>query len=146
VAVLRDPATTAGQGQIGAIQALAASFAVEVTPVNVRDSGEIEHAMAAFARTSRDGLIVTFVVLACISAPPRRRLLSSISGAVLSWFLPEGLDLQSSPCTESTGSITGVATQYPHLNGLGDFDGGRQWLAAVVESIAYEGLRIEAAK
>jgi putative ABC transport system substrate-binding protein len=59
VAVLRDPATTAGQGQIGAIQAMAPSFGVEVNPVNVRDSGEIEYAIAAFARTSRDGLIVT---------------------------------------------------------------------------------------
>ena len=59
VAVLRDPATTAGQGQIGAIQAMAPSFGVEVTPVNVRDRGEIEHAIAAFVRTSRDGLIVT---------------------------------------------------------------------------------------
>src|SRR5262249_3818439 len=45
VAVLRDPGTTAGQGQIGAIQAMAPSFGVEVTPVNVRDSGEIEHAI-----------------------------------------------------------------------------------------------------
>ena len=59
VAVLRDPATTAGQGQIGAIQAMAPSFGVEVTPVNVRDGGEIEHAIAAFVRTPRDGLIVT---------------------------------------------------------------------------------------
>jgi len=59
VAVLRDPATTAGQGQIGAIQAMASSFGVEVTPINVRDGGEIEHAIAAFVRTRRDGLIVT---------------------------------------------------------------------------------------
>ena len=59
VAVLRDPATTAGQGQIGAIQAMASSFGVEVTPINVRDSGEIERAITAFVRTSRDGLIVT---------------------------------------------------------------------------------------
>ena len=59
VAVLRDPAITAGQGQIGAIQAMAPSFGVEVTPVNVRDSGDIERAIAAFVRTSRDGLIVT---------------------------------------------------------------------------------------
>jgi ABC-type uncharacterized transport system substrate-binding protein len=59
VAVLRDPATTAGQGQIGALQAMAPSFGVEVTPVNVRDSGDIERAIAAFVRTSRDGLIVT---------------------------------------------------------------------------------------
>jgi putative ABC transport system substrate-binding protein len=58
VAVLRDPATTAGQGQIGAIQAMAPSFGVEVTPVNVRDGGEIERAIAA-VRTSRDGLVVT---------------------------------------------------------------------------------------
>src|SRR5215475_5665166 len=59
VAVLRDPGTTAGQGQIGAIQAIAPSFGVEVTPVNVRDGGEIERATAAFVRSSRDGLIVT---------------------------------------------------------------------------------------
>jgi putative tryptophan/tyrosine transport system substrate-binding protein len=59
VAVLRDPAITAGQGQVGAIVAVAPSFGVEVTPINVRDSGEIERAIAAFARTSRDGLIVT---------------------------------------------------------------------------------------
>jgi hypothetical protein len=30
-----------------------------VTPVNVRDSGEIERAIRTFDRTSRDGLIVT---------------------------------------------------------------------------------------
>jgi putative ABC transport system substrate-binding protein len=53
VAVLRDPATTAGQGQVGAIQALAPSFGVEATPINVRDAGEIERAIAAFARNSR---------------------------------------------------------------------------------------------
>ena len=59
VAVLRDPATTAGQGQFGAIQAMASSFGVEVTPINVRDTGEIERAITAFVPTSRDGLIVT---------------------------------------------------------------------------------------
>jgi putative tryptophan/tyrosine transport system substrate-binding protein len=59
VAVLRDPAITAGQGQVGAILAVAPSFGVEVTPISVRDTGEIERAIAAFARTSRDGLIVT---------------------------------------------------------------------------------------
>jgi putative tryptophan/tyrosine transport system substrate-binding protein len=59
VAVLRDPAITAGQGQIGAIQAMAPSFGVEVTPVNVRESGDIERGIAAFVRTSRDGMIVT---------------------------------------------------------------------------------------
>ena len=59
VAVLRDPAIAGGQGQVAAIQAVAPSFGMEVTPINVRDSGEIERAIAVFARTSRYGLIVT---------------------------------------------------------------------------------------
>ena len=66
VAVLRDPAITAGQGQIGAIQAMAPSFGVEVTPVNVRESGDIERGIAAFVRTSRDGMIVTASALAAV--------------------------------------------------------------------------------
>jgi putative ABC transport system substrate-binding protein len=59
VAVLRDPAIAGGQGQVAAIQAVAPSFGMEVTPINVRDTGEMERAIAAFAHTSRDGLIVT---------------------------------------------------------------------------------------
>ena len=58
-AVLRDPAIAAGIGQFGAIQAVAPSLGVEVSPVNVRDAGEIERAVAAFARASNGGLIVT---------------------------------------------------------------------------------------
>jgi putative tryptophan/tyrosine transport system substrate-binding protein len=58
VAVLRDSATPTGMGQFGVIQALAPSFRVEVTPVNVRDIGEIERAVAAFARSPNGGLIV----------------------------------------------------------------------------------------
>ena len=58
-AVLRDPAIPAGIGQFGAIQAVAPSLGVEVSPVNVRDAGEIERAVAAFARCSNGGLIVT---------------------------------------------------------------------------------------
>ena len=59
VAVLRDPAIAAGPGQLGAIQAVAPSFGVELTPVNVRDATEIERAVVAFARSSNGGLIVT---------------------------------------------------------------------------------------
>src|SRR5262245_7546733 len=58
-AVLRDPAITAGIGQFGVIQSVAQSLGVEVSPVNVRDPGEIERAVAAFARTPNAGLIVT---------------------------------------------------------------------------------------
>jgi putative tryptophan/tyrosine transport system substrate-binding protein len=58
-AVLRDPSTPTGIGQFGVIQAMAPSLRVEVNPVNVRDAGEIERAVTAFARSSNGGLIVT---------------------------------------------------------------------------------------
>ena len=64
VAVLRDPTTPTGTGQFGAIQAVAPSLRVEVSPVNMRDAGEIERAVAAFARASNGGLIVTASALA----------------------------------------------------------------------------------
>jgi putative tryptophan/tyrosine transport system substrate-binding protein len=58
-AVFRDPALPPGIGQFSAIQAVAPSLGVEVIPVNVREAGEIERAVAAFARSSNGGLIVT---------------------------------------------------------------------------------------
>jgi putative ABC transport system substrate-binding protein len=58
VAVLRDPNIPSGTGQFGVIQASAPSVRVEVSPVNIRDAGEIERAVAAFARSSNGGLIV----------------------------------------------------------------------------------------
>ena len=59
VAVLRDPATPTGIGQFGVIQAAAPSLRVEVSPLNVRDAGEIERGVAAFARSSNGGLILS---------------------------------------------------------------------------------------
>jgi putative ABC transport system substrate-binding protein len=59
VGVLRDPAITAGIGLWSAIQAVAPSFGVELTPVNMRDAAEIERGITAFARGPNDGLIVT---------------------------------------------------------------------------------------
>jgi putative tryptophan/tyrosine transport system substrate-binding protein len=59
VAVLRDSAIAAGTGQFGAIQSVAPSLGVELTPVNVRDPGEIERAISAFASSPNGGLIVT---------------------------------------------------------------------------------------
>ena len=58
-AVLRDPAIAAGIGQFAAIQAVAPSFGMELSPVDVRDAGEIERAITAFARAPNGGLIVT---------------------------------------------------------------------------------------
>jgi putative tryptophan/tyrosine transport system substrate-binding protein len=59
VAVLRDPATPSGPAQFGVIQAVAPSLRVEVNPVNMRDTAEIERTVAAFARSPNGGLILT---------------------------------------------------------------------------------------
>jgi putative ABC transport system substrate-binding protein len=59
VAVLRDPAIASGIGQFGAIQSAAPSLGLEASPVNLRDAGEIERNIAAFARSPNGGLIVT---------------------------------------------------------------------------------------
>jgi putative tryptophan/tyrosine transport system substrate-binding protein len=58
-AVIRDAAISSGIGQFGAIQSAAPSLGIEVSPVNVRDASEIEHAVAAFARSPNGGLILT---------------------------------------------------------------------------------------
>ncbi|MGA9816482.1 MAG: ABC transporter substrate-binding protein [Pseudolabrys sp.] len=59
VAILRDPTSAAGIGQFSAIQSAAQSLGVNLTPVSVRDAGEIERGVAAFARSDNGGLIVT---------------------------------------------------------------------------------------
>ena len=58
-AVLRDPAVASGIGQFGAVQIVAPSLGLQVSPVDVRDAGEIERAVTAFARGLNGGLIVT---------------------------------------------------------------------------------------
>ena len=58
-AVIRDSAIAAGAGQFGAVQAVAPMLGLEVSPINVRDAGEIERAIAGFARSPNEGLIVT---------------------------------------------------------------------------------------
>ena len=59
VAVLRDPAIASGIGQFGAVQIVAPSLGVQLSPLDVRDAGEIERAVAAFASGLNGGLIVT---------------------------------------------------------------------------------------
>jgi putative tryptophan/tyrosine transport system substrate-binding protein len=63
-AVLRDAAIPSGTGQFGAIQSVAPSVGLEVSPVNIRDASEIERAVGAFARSANGGLIVTGSALA----------------------------------------------------------------------------------
>jgi putative tryptophan/tyrosine transport system substrate-binding protein len=75
VAVLRDPAIASGIGQFSAVQAVAPSLGVEVSPVDVRDAGEIERAITVFARGVNGGLIVT----ASGSALSHRHLIATLA-------------------------------------------------------------------
>jgi putative ABC transport system substrate-binding protein len=72
-AVLRDSANPAGIAQFGAIRATASSLGVDVSPINISDPGEIERAVAGFARFADCGLIATG------SASGRYRLIVSLA-------------------------------------------------------------------
>jgi putative ABC transport system substrate-binding protein len=65
-AVLRDPAISAGLGLWAAIQSVSRVVAIEVSPVNMGDAGEIERSIAAFARSPNGGLIMTGSALAVV--------------------------------------------------------------------------------
>jgi putative ABC transport system substrate-binding protein len=57
--VFRDPASAVGIGQFAVVRSVAQSLGVELTPVNVHDTDEIERAVAAFARSANGGVIAT---------------------------------------------------------------------------------------
>jgi putative ABC transport system substrate-binding protein len=59
IAVIRDTLNPSGMGQFAAIQSVASSSGVELTPIGVRNSDEIERDVAAFANGLNGGLIVT---------------------------------------------------------------------------------------
>ncbi len=73
--VFRDTAEGSGTSQFAVIQAMAPSLRMEVTPVNMRDAGEIERAVAAFARAPDGGLVVT----ASAAAQLHRELIISLA-------------------------------------------------------------------
>jgi putative tryptophan/tyrosine transport system substrate-binding protein len=58
-AVMRDPTILLGIGQWAVIQAMAPSTGVDLSLVNMRDASDVERDIAAFARSSNGGLIVT---------------------------------------------------------------------------------------
>jgi putative tryptophan/tyrosine transport system substrate-binding protein len=64
VAVLRDPDIPSGIGQFAIIQSVAPPLGVEVSSINIREAGEIQRAVAAFARSPNGGLIITPSALA----------------------------------------------------------------------------------
>ena len=57
--VIRDTELGSGASQFAVIQAMAPTLRVEVDPVNVGSAGEIERAVAVFARSPNGGLIAT---------------------------------------------------------------------------------------
>ena len=64
-AVLRDPVAV-GIGQFAAIQAVAPSLQVELSPTDARDAGEIERAVTEFAKRPNGALIVTATAFSTI--------------------------------------------------------------------------------
>ena len=81
VAVFRDPTSAAGIGQFAAIQAVASSFGVELSTINVRNPDEIETAIGIFARSANGGLIVP-------ASPPAARHREQIIGLATRHKLP----------------------------------------------------------
>ena len=59
VGVLRDPATPDGIGQFSAIQSVAPSLGVELSPLGSIEITDIERGIASFANSINGGLIVT---------------------------------------------------------------------------------------
>jgi putative ABC transport system substrate-binding protein len=59
VAIIRDPTSRSGGGQLGAIQAVAPSFGIDVRPVDAEDAEAIQRDLMAFSRDANGGLIVT---------------------------------------------------------------------------------------
>jgi putative ABC transport system substrate-binding protein len=84
--VLRDPTLAAGPAQFAAIQSMAPSLGVEVSPINVREVAEIERAVATFARSANSGLIVTGSALVAVH---RHRIITVAARHKLPAVYPE---------------------------------------------------------
>ena len=110
-AVLRDAALAVGTGQFGAIQSVAPSFGVELTPVGVRDAEEIERGITAFAQGTNGGLIMTGSTAATIhreliiALAARHRLPAVyfgryfVTGGGLISYAPDYIDLFRRPAS-----------------------------------------------
>src|SRR5262249_12358999 len=70
--VVRDSSSIAGIGQFGAIQSIAPSLNVELSPLGLRDKDEIERGITAFGRRPNSGLVVTGTALTVVHRPRPR--------------------------------------------------------------------------
>ena len=75
VGVLRDPSIPTGVGQFASIESVASTFAVDLTPIDVRDPSEIERGLAELSRGSNGALIAT----SSASAAVHRDLIISLA-------------------------------------------------------------------
>ena len=81
VGVMRDPTSTSSIGQLGAIQSVARSFGVELSPLGGQDARAIERSISEFARGSNCGLI-------SVAAPPMANNRDLIIGLAARHQLP----------------------------------------------------------
>jgi putative tryptophan/tyrosine transport system substrate-binding protein len=58
VGVVRDPSVVGGAGMLGAVQAVASTFGVELTPLNNSVTGDTPQQVEAFSREGKGGLVV----------------------------------------------------------------------------------------
>jgi putative ABC transport system substrate-binding protein len=112
-AVLRDTASAVAVGQLGAIQAAAAALGVELSPLGMRDAGEVERSISTFARSANGGLIVAASTLAfvhrdsIITLAARYRLpavyfaRNFVAGGGLIAYGPNQID----PCRRAAGYV-----------------------------------------
>ena len=75
VAVIWDPTITAGIGQFAVVQSVAPSLGIDVRPISVH--GDIERAIAGFARVPNGGLVVT--ASAATATETRRELITTLA-------------------------------------------------------------------
>jgi putative tryptophan/tyrosine transport system substrate-binding protein len=75
VGVIRDPTSTVSIGQLAAINSVARTFGVEVTPLGGGAAGDIERTVTEFARGPNGGLIV----VATASLADNRGLIISLA-------------------------------------------------------------------
>ena len=78
--MIRDPTARSGGGQLGAIQGVAPSLAIDVKPIDAADSEATERDLAAFASGANGGLIVTSSRLA---RAHREMIIASASRLIL---------------------------------------------------------------
>jgi putative ABC transport system substrate-binding protein len=75
VAVIWDPTIPAGIGQFAVIQSVAPSLGIDVRPISVH--GDIERAIAGFARVPNGGLVVS--ASASVATEARRELITTLA-------------------------------------------------------------------